>query len=163
MAAGRCRALLHSARGDLSGAVATAHEAVAEAGNVELRLEVARTLLVAGQIERRCRSKQAARQSLERALEIFEQAGARLWAEKTREELRRTGLRHARPGHLTEAEWRVAELAASGLTNREVAAKLFISPKTVEANLARVYRKLDIHSRAELGARFGVGHAPARG
>jgi DNA-binding CsgD family transcriptional regulator len=163
MAAGRCRALLQSARGDLSGAAATAHEAVAEAGNVELRLEVARTLLVAGQIERRCRSKQAARQSLERALEIFEQAGARLWAEKTREELRRTGLHHARPGHLTEAEWRVAELAASGLTNREVAAKLFISPKTVEANLARVYRKLDIHSRAELGARFGVGHAPARG
>jgi DNA-binding CsgD family transcriptional regulator len=55
----------------------------------------------------------------------------------------------------------VAELAASGLTNREVAIAAFISPKTVEANLARVYRKLDIRSRAELGARMadGVGTA----
>jgi DNA-binding CsgD family transcriptional regulator len=161
MAAGRCRALLQCARGDLSGAAATAHEALAEADTIELRLEVARTLLVAGQIERRCRSKQAARKSLERALEIFEYTGARLWADKTREELGRTGLRRARPGDLTEAERRVAELAASGLTNREVAAKLFMSPKTVEANLARVYRKLDIHSRAELGAR--LGGTPAQG
>jgi DNA-binding CsgD family transcriptional regulator len=48
----------------------------------------------------------------------------------------------------------VAELAATGMTNREVAGALFISPKTVEANLARVYHKLDIHSRAELGQRM---------
>ena len=162
MAAGRCHALLQGARGDLSGASAAAHKALAEADGVELRLEVARTLLVAGQIERRRRSKRAAKELLGQALEIFERAGARLWAEKTRGELERVGLRRTGPDQLTEAERRVAELAASGLTNREVAAKLFMSPKTVEANLARAYRKLDIHSRAELGARLGVGRAPAQ-
>jgi DNA-binding NarL/FixJ family response regulator len=57
---------------------------------------------------------------------------------------------------LTPAEQRVAELAASGLTNRQVAAALFISPKTVESSLARVYRKLNIRSRAELGARIAA-------
>jgi len=154
--------VLQGARGDLSGASAAAHKALAEADGVELRLEVARTLLVAGQIERRRRSKRAAKELLGQALEIFERAGARLWAEKTRGELERVGLRRTGPDQLTEAERRVAELAASGLANREVAAKLFMSPKTVEANLARVYRKLDIHSRAELGARLGVGRAPAQ-
>ena len=59
-----------------------------------------------------------------------------------------------RPTELTATERRVAELAATGLTNREVAAQAFMSPKTVEANLARVYRKLGIRSRAELGARL---------
>jgi DNA-binding CsgD family transcriptional regulator len=56
------------------------------------------------------------------------------------------------PDELTATEARVAALAASGMTNREVAAAAFLSPKTVEANLSRVYRKLAIHSRAELGA-----------
>jgi DNA-binding CsgD family transcriptional regulator len=65
------------------------------------------------------------------------------------------GLRQHAPGELTATERRVAELAASGLTNREVAKAAFMSPKTVEANLARVYRKLGIRSRAELGARIG--------
>jgi DNA-binding CsgD family transcriptional regulator len=57
---------------------------------------------------------------------------------------------------LTESERRVAELVASGRTNREAAAQLYMSPKTVEANLARVYRKLGIHTRAELGARLAT-------
>jgi DNA-binding NarL/FixJ family response regulator len=56
---------------------------------------------------------------------------------------------------LTPSELRVAELAASGMTNRDVAAELFISPKTVEANLSRIDRTLDIHSRAELGRHMG--------
>ena len=77
---------------------------------------------------------------------------------------RRTGRRRCRATNkctgtdnqgLTPAEQRVAELAASGMTNRDVAAKLFISSKTVEATLARVYRKLGIRSRAELGQRMG--------
>ena len=87
------------------------------------------------------------------ALEQFEQLGAPTWVERTRAELDRVGLRRA-PEELTATERRVAELAASGLTNREVAGKAFISPKTVQANLARVYRKLGISSRAELGARM---------
>jgi DNA-binding CsgD family transcriptional regulator len=61
----------------------------------------------------------------------------------------------ARTTLLTAAEERVAELAASGLTNRDIGAAVFISPKTVEATLARIYRKLDIHTRAELGRVVG--------
>jgi DNA-binding NarL/FixJ family response regulator len=117
-------------------------------------LELGRTLLAKGQIERRAKRKAAAKASLGHALAIFEEIGAALWAEKTQAELARVALRHAAPDELTETERRVAELAASGLKNRQVAGELFLSPKTVEANLARVYRKLDIHSRAELGARL---------
>jgi DNA-binding CsgD family transcriptional regulator len=79
--------------------------------------------------------------------------GATRFAAMARDELSRTGIRVA-SGALTETERRVAELAASGMTNREVAAALFISPKTVDANLSRVYRKLGVESRAELGARM---------
>jgi DNA-binding CsgD family transcriptional regulator len=61
-------------------------------------------------------------------------------------------VRHGAPLELTPTEEQVAKLAAIGRTNREVAKELFISPKTVEANLARAYRKLGIASRAELGA-----------
>jgi len=74
-----------------------------------------------------------------------------LWAQRTRAELDRAAGRRT-GGDLTESEKPVADLAASGLTNRQVAAQLFMSPKTVEANLARVYSKLGIRSRAELGA-----------
>jgi DNA-binding NarL/FixJ family response regulator len=116
--------------------------------------ELARTLLVKGAIERRMRRRGDAGKSFEAALEIFERMGARLWASRARAELGRVGLRRASRDELTESERRVAELAAQGLTNREVAAALFISSKTVEANLARVYRKLGIASRAELGAQM---------
>jgi DNA-binding CsgD family transcriptional regulator len=151
--AGRCRALLHAARGDLAAAALAASEACRVAERLELRLEYARTLLVAGEIERRCRRRRPACDLCGHALEIFEEAGARRWAERARAELDRAAAR--RPGGgLTESEKLVADLAASGLTNKQVAARLFISPKTVEANLARVYRKLGIHSRAELGARL---------
>jgi len=74
-----------------------------------------------------------------------------LWAERARAELDRTNIGLNRAAELTPSELRVAELAASGMTNRDVAAELYISPKTVEANLSRIYRKLDIRSRAELG------------
>jgi DNA-binding NarL/FixJ family response regulator len=120
----------------------------------------ARTLLVAGEIERRSRRRRPACDLHRRALEIFEAAGARRWAERARAELDRAAAR--RPGEgLTESEKLVADLAASGLTNRQVAARLFISPKTVEANLARVYRKLGIRSRAELGARLASAEPEA--
>ena len=66
------------------------------------------------------------------------------------------GLRRSAPAELTPSEQRVADLAAAGRTNREVAAQLFMSPKTVEANLARIYRKLGVRSRAELGAQLGT-------
>jgi len=160
MLAARCRALLLAADGDLAGAASAARQATDLAEGVELRIEVARTLLAAGRIERRLRMKTSASAHLQEALRHFETAGAHAWAERARAELGRVGLRPSAPAELTPSESRVAELAASGLTNREVAAKLFISPKTVESNLARAYHKLGIRSRAELGARIARPSAP---
>lgn len=152
MHASRCRALLLAARGDLDGASAQAGQALSRCAELELRIEAARTLLVAGQVERRQRRKAVAADHLGRAAALFEHMGAALWAKRARAELGRVGLRPSAPSELTASERKVAELIASGLTNREVAAQLFMSPKTVEAKLARVYRKLGVHSRAQLGA-----------
>jgi DNA-binding CsgD family transcriptional regulator len=153
----RCRALLLAGKGDLQAAVAALERALAYHGELQMPFELGRTLLVAGQIQRRLRQKRAARESLEQAETIFHELGTPLWAAKASSQLGRLGLR--RPASagigLTQTEKRVAALAASGLTNREIAAQLFISPKTVQANLAKVYEKLGIHSRAELGARAG--------
>ncbi|HEX6518650.1 MAG TPA: AAA family ATPase [Streptosporangiaceae bacterium] len=152
MRAFRCRALLLAARGDLDGASVQAGHALSRCAGLELRIEAARTFLAAGQIERRRRRKSIAADHLGRAAGLFERMGAALWAERARAELGRVGLRSAAPSELTASERKVAELITSGLTNREVAAQLFMSPKTVEATLARVYRKLGVHSRAQLGA-----------
>ena len=152
--AGRCRALLLAARGELDGAAAAADGALAEHDRLDMPFELARTLVVHGVVERRRRRRSRAKASFERALELFESMGARLWAERARLELGRVGIRRSAPGDLTAGERRVAVLTAGGLTNREVARALSISPKTVEANLSRVYRKLGITSRAELGARM---------
>ena len=154
----RVRALVLAAEGDLIGArdeletVATAHA---------LPFERARLLLVKGQIERRTNQKLAAKRSLTEALSILEQLGSPAWAARARDEIGRLGLRQRPPDELTATERRIAELAAGGMTNREVAEAAFVSPKTVEANLARVYRKLGIRSRAELGAR--MSHEPRDG
>jgi DNA-binding CsgD family transcriptional regulator len=148
----RVRALLAAARADLEGALAAAEQALERHENLPMPFELARTLLVKGRIERRARRRGRAKESLDQALEIFGHLGARLWAERARAEVDRIGLRRTAGHRLTEGERRVAELAAQGLTNREVAATLFMSPKTVEANLSRAYRKLGISSRAELGA-----------
>jgi DNA-binding CsgD family transcriptional regulator len=153
----RCRGLLEAARGRSGDALETLDRALVEHANLPMPFELGRTLLAKGQVERRAKQRAAAKESLAAALDTFEHLGAPLWAEKARAELARVGLRRSAE-ELTEGERRVAELTASGLTNREVAARLYMSPKTVEANLARVYRKLGIHSRAELGARLaGAG------
>ena len=158
----RCRAQLEAAEGDLTAALGAAEEALALHENGEWPFERARALLVHGRTLRRMKQKREAKRSLEAALTIFEQLPAPLWADRCGAEVNRIGLRRASSGDLTEGERRVAELAASGLTNRDVAARLFMSPKTVEANLARAYRKLDIHSRAELGARLGADGSAAQ-
>jgi DNA-binding CsgD family transcriptional regulator len=153
--AARGRGLLLAAEGDLEAAEETVAEALAAHEHQPVAYEQARSLLVIGQVQRRRRRRRAARESLERAREIFERLGAFLWVRRCESELERLGRRRGTGGdELTGSEQRVAELAARGLTNREVGAELFISPKTVEANLARVYRKLGIHSRAELGRRM---------
>ena len=81
--------------------------------------------------------KLVAKEPLTEALAIFEQLWAPAWAERAESEIRRLGLRHRPPDELTASERRIAELAAAGLTNRQVAETAFVSPKTVEANLAR--------------------------
>jgi DNA-binding NarL/FixJ family response regulator len=148
----RARAIVLAAEGELEKAFA-ALDALDDADAANLPFDLAWTLLVRGRLHRRAKQRRAAAEALRAALEQFEQLGAATWIERTRAELDRIGLRRA-PEELTVTEHRVAELAASGLTNREVALKTFMSPKTVQANLARVYRKLGIGSRAELGARM---------
>ena len=76
-----------------------------------------------------------------------------MWADRARAELERLGLRPS-AGALTETESRIAALAASGATNREIAGLMFVSVKTVEANLSRCYRKLGVRSRVELARRL---------
>jgi DNA-binding NarL/FixJ family response regulator len=148
----RARAIVLAGEGELEKAFA-ALDALDNAAAAKLPFDLGWTLLVRGRLHRRAKQRHAAAETLRAALEQFEQLGAPSWITRTRAELDRVGLRRA-PTELTPTERRVAELAASGLTNREVASKAFMSPKTVQANLARVYRKLGISSRAELGARM---------
>jgi DNA-binding CsgD family transcriptional regulator len=155
MALPRVRALVYAAEGDHAAAL-TAVRDLDQAAADRVPFEHARTLLVRGRIQRRTKQKRAAAETLDTALGLFERLGAPHWIEQTRSEHARIGLRPGAPGELTASELRVAELAAAGLTNREVAAAAFMSPKTVEANLARVYRKLGIRSRAELGAHMAT-------
>jgi DNA-binding CsgD family transcriptional regulator len=149
----RARALVLAAEGKVAEALAILDRAPSADG---LPFEQARLLLVKGQIERRANRKLAAKESLSEALAIFEQLGSPPWEQRARDEINRLGLRHRAPGELTESERRIAELAAAGMTNRQVAEASFVSPKTVEANLARVYQKLGIRSRAELGAQMSA-------
>jgi DNA-binding NarL/FixJ family response regulator len=151
----RARALVLAAEGDIPQALAALDELDLDTAR-RLPFELAWTLLVKGRLLRRAKQKRAAAEALREALDIFERLGAPNWADRTRSELARVGLRRRAPHELTDSERRVAELAAGGLTNRQVAEAAFMSPKTVEANLSRVYRKLGIRSRAELGARIAV-------
>ncbi|OBG24608.1 AAA family ATPase [Mycobacterium sp. 852002-51057_SCH5723018] len=146
----RCRAMLQAGRGDVTAALGTAELAMTEHQRLPMPFERARTQLLFGQLHRRHRRRDAATATLQEALQTFEQLGAALWAQRAKAELARGGL--GRPGSktLTETEERVAELAASGMTNRDIASALFVSPKTVEVNLSRIYRKLNIRSRTEL-------------
>jgi len=149
--AARCRALLAAARGDVEHALGHAEAALEHHRDLPVPFERARTLIVVGTLHRRAKHKAAARAALEEAVEILDQMGARLWAERARAELGRIGGRAATDG-LTPTERRVADLVAEGRSNKEVAGELFVSVRTVEANLTRVYAKLGIRSRTELAA-----------
>ena len=151
----RCRAMLLAARGDVVAADRAVELALSEHDRLPMPFERARTQLLAGQLQRRQRQKDQAATTLREALKTFEDLDTPLWADRARAELARADVGTRRMSSLSPSEQRVAELAASGKTNRDVAAELFISPKTVESNLARIYRKLGIHSRAELGRHMG--------
>ena len=109
----------------------------------------ARALLALGIVLRRARQKRGAREAIEAALAGFEQLGAATWVEKARSELGRIGGRTREEG-LTAAERRVAVLVAEGRTNREVAAALFLTERTIASHLTHIYAKLGIRSRTEL-------------
>jgi DNA-binding CsgD family transcriptional regulator len=127
------------------------------------RLELARVTCELGAHLRRRGERSAAREVLRRAHTLASECGATRLANRARDELGRSGARLMRePASgvegLTPSEVRVAELAAEGLTNREVAQALFVSEKTVETHLGRVYRKLDIKSRHALPGALGERH-----
>ena len=120
-------------------------------------LDRARTELLHGELLRRRRRKAEARPLLRSALETWEDAGVPLWAERARAELRAAGESARRRGtraleRLTPQELQVARLVAQGASNREAAAALYLSPRTVEYHLHKVFRKLGVHGRAELAA-----------
>jgi DNA-binding CsgD family transcriptional regulator len=152
----RCRALLEVAGGDPAAAEKSLARAMTVHDGLAMPVERARTLLALGRVHRAQRQRRLARDVLEEARSILEEVGSPLWLARVDEELARLGLRHRTVTGLSASEERVARLAASGLTNRQVAGRLSISPKTVEAHLSRAYAKLGVHSRAELGARMAA-------
>ena len=151
--AARCRGLIAAKSGDLAAAEAALEEAVAVGETTELPLELGRSLLVLGSIRRRRGEKRDAREVLTRALELFESLGAPVWAARARRELGRIGGRRSMTaGRLSETERQIVELVVAGRSNKEVASALHLSPKTVEWNLSRIYRKLGVRSRTQLAA-----------
>jgi DNA-binding CsgD family transcriptional regulator len=158
----RCRGLVAAAEGDLEAALEGFDSLLGDQPEAAWPLERARTLLCLGTVRRQAQQKKAARDALEQALAIFEELGARLWAEKARAELKRIGGRAPGPDELTGTERRVAELAAQGRTNKEIAAELFMGLSTVEAHLTHVFRKVGVRSRTELAGRISVGAATTR-
>jgi DNA-binding CsgD family transcriptional regulator len=140
--------------------------AIATLENSSARLELARVTCELGAELRRRGERTAARDILRRAYALATECGATGLADRARDELGRSGARLIRePASgveaLTPSEVRVAELAAEGLTNREVAQALFVSEKTVETHLGRVYRKLDIKSRHALPGALAARRAAA--
>jgi DNA-binding CsgD family transcriptional regulator len=150
----RCRAMLHAGRGDLGAATAAAELAMTEHDRLPMPFERARTQLLLGQLQRRQRRRDAGAANVGAALAMFEELDTPLWSARARASLARSNLIAGPAKLLTASEQRVAELVGSGITNREVAAALFISPKTVEVHLTRIYRKLDVRTRAELVRRI---------
>ncbi|MGQ0718170.1 MAG: LuxR C-terminal-related transcriptional regulator [Pseudonocardiales bacterium] len=165
-AAARCHGLLAD---DLD----SARECFTRAATLHLRVEMpferARTLLCEGETLRRLRRPVAARPPLLEALAMFESIGARPWAARAEVELAATGVRartdlnagRASFDALTPQEFQVAQSVAEGLNNVEVASSLFVSRKTVEAHLTRIYRKLGVRSRTELARRLVRHDAPS--
>jgi DNA-binding CsgD family transcriptional regulator len=165
-AAARCRGLILAGGGALAAAVQALERAAQEHTRIGQPFEQARTLLALGTAQRRMRWKAAADRTLGEALRLFERIGATNWARRAHEERSRVSLRPRAPTTLSATETRVAELAAAGYKNREIAGLAFLSVKTVEANLTQVYRKLGVRSRTELARRLPVptmSPSPGRG
>ena len=153
----RCNALLAATPEE---AIAHFEESLARDPEAASPFELARTQLLYGELLRRLRRRSDAREHLRNALRIFERLGAARWADRAQNELRATGetARRRDPsalGQLTPQEQQIARLVGEGASNKDVAAQLFLSPRTVEYHLRKVFMKLGITSRSEL-IRHGV-------
>jgi DNA-binding CsgD family transcriptional regulator len=158
-AAARCRGLLHDSPDQ---AIAELRQAVTIAGNSPDAFEHARARLCLGEALRRARRRSEARPQLDQANAAFELLGAQPWAQRAAAELEATGQTAAprrTPVHvrLTPQEMRVALQVAEGFSNQEVAARLFLSPKTIEVHLGHIYDKLGVHSRTNLAKLINSG------
>ena len=150
--------------------IALLERAVTLLAGSPVQLEHVRALTDLGAALRRSNRRADARAPLRQALDLAERGGMRLLAHRARDELQATGARPRRaaltgPHALTAAEHRVAHFAADGNSNREIAAQLYITQRTVETHLTHAFQKLDIHARAELPAALDAGdstaHTPA--
>jgi DNA-binding CsgD family transcriptional regulator len=159
-----CRAALVADPGERA---ALYEEALREHGDSARPFERARTELAYGEFLRRHRRRVDAREHLRPALETFVALEAKQWAERARAELRASG-ENARPRRtdtetrLTPQEFQIARFVSQGMSNREVAAQLFLSPRTVDFHLRNVFPKLGVASRTELATLQLEHHAPAR-
>ena len=149
----RCTGLIAVAEGDAGRGLRLLERAVARGRRLPEPFELGRSLLALGTAQRQSRKKREAARALREALETFEGLPAPLWATRARRELARIGGRPIADGHLTETERRIVALVAAGHTNAEAAHELALSPKTIEWNLSKAYRKLGVRSRSELAAR----------
>jgi DNA-binding CsgD family transcriptional regulator len=154
-AAARCHAML----ADNDHLVDAFQEALGARACASMPFEQARTQLCFGERLRRARHRTQARIHLHDALDVFDRLGAVLWVQRAQAELRATGEAGRRDGEsvhrLTPQELQVALVVGRGASNREAAATLFLSPKTIEYHLSNIYRKTNIHSRAELAGVAG--------
>jgi DNA-binding CsgD family transcriptional regulator len=155
LAAARCAVLL-----GIPGAEERLRQAL-QADDGQARVESGRSWLVLGSVQRRHGNRRAATESLHHAHQLLTAAGAAAWADRVAEELRACGQAVADSRRdplttLTPQETRVVQLVARGDRNREVAAALFVSEKTVETHLAAAYRKLGVRSRGQLAARLAA-------
>ena len=136
-------------------------EAAADFGRLGLPFDQARTLLALGRALRRGKRWGAARAALAEAEAVFDDVGSPGWAAEARSELARVGARRPSPsGELTPTERQVAELAAEGRSNKEIARVLHVTVSTVEAHLSRAYAKLGVRSRAQLANRLPTSSRP---
>ena len=155
------RALTQLGRLERDAGLPRLEEAVAVLERSLARLEHARALLALGTAVRHARRPADAREPLRRALELATSCSAPTVADAARSELYAAGARprtEALAGveALTASEKRVADLAATGDTNRDIAQALYVTPKTVEVHLSNTYRKLGIRSRRELATALGA-------
>jgi DNA-binding CsgD family transcriptional regulator len=154
----RCAATIHLAADAYDEeAVAALTQAAADYGRLTLRFDRARSLLTLGRAQRRLKKWGAARDSLQAAVTAFEQLQSDGWAEQARSELARVGARRPAPsGELTHSEARIVELAAAGLSNKEISQALYVTVHTVEVHLSHAYAKLGVRSRGQLAGRLSA-------